>query len=110
MFEIRKGAVYHTRGDTADFDINVKYNDEPVYDYDAVLSVKKNVKDSEYLFQSTATTEGHFHISHETTQNLQFGDYFYDIEVRINDDTEEGRYITVGPYPYHLLPDVTVQR
>ena len=109
MFEIRKGVIYHTRGDTADFDININLEGEPVVNYEAVMSVKRKVKDDEYLFQCHAT-DGHIHISHETTQNLIAGDYYYDIEVHIYDDTDEGRYLTIGPYPYHLIADVTVQR
>ena len=107
MFDIRKGVIYHTRGDTADFDINIKLDGESVYDYTAVMSVKRNLKDSTYLFQTDADEYGHIHIDHETTQELPAGDYYYDIEVHINDDTEEGRYITIGPYQYHLQPDVT---
>ena len=110
MFDIRKGVIYHTRGDTADFDINIKLEDETVSDYSAVFSVKRNVKDKDYLFQTYADVDGHIHISHETTQELPAGDYYYDIEIHINDDTAEGRYVTVGPYQYHLKPDVTVER
>lgn len=110
MFDIRKGVIYHTRGDTADFDINIKLDDQPVYDYTAVFSVKRNVKDKTYLFQVYADEDKHIRIPHSTTQDLDFGDYFYDIEIHINDDTSEGRYITVGPYAYHLLADVTKER
>ena len=110
MFEIRKGVIYHTRGDTADFDINVKIEGETITNYSAILSVKRNVKDTDYLFQRYADEDGHIHISHDTTQDLKFGDYCYDIEIHIFDETAEGRYITVGPYPYHLLADVTVER
>lgn len=106
MFNFKKGIIYHTRGDTADFDVNIKVDDEPITDYTAVFSVKKNYKDKEYLFQRPVE-DGHVHISHNTTQELPFDDYYYDIEVRINDGTEEGRYITIGPYRYKLQPDVT---
>ena len=109
MFDIRKGAIYHTRGDTADFDINISLDGEPAYDYSAIFSVKRNLKDTTYLYQAHAE-DGHIHISHYTTQELPAGDYYYDIEVHINDDTSEGRYITIGPYQYHLLADVTVER
>lgn len=109
MFDIRRGVIYHTRGDTADFDIDLKVNEQPVSDYDAVLSVKRSYKDKDCQFQIEAE-DGHIHISHETTQNMPFGDYCYDIEIHVADDTEEGRYITIGPYPYHLLADVTVEK
>ena len=47
MFNFKKGIIYHTRGDTADFDVNIKVDDEPITDYTAVFSVKKNYKDKE---------------------------------------------------------------
>lgn len=106
MFIIKKGNIFHTRGDTADFHINIKVNGQPVDNYEAVFSVKKNYKVSDYLFQ-IPVVNGSIHISHETTQKLPFGDYYYDIEVRIDNETEEGRYITIGPYQYHLQADVT---
>lgn len=109
MFEIKKGVIYHTRGDTGEFDINLKIEGEAIYEFDAVFSVKRNYKDTTYIYQRTAE-EGHIRIPHSVTQNLQFGDYHYDIEIHYNDETEEGRYVTVGPYAYHLLPDVTVER
>lgn len=106
MFIIKKGNIFHTRGDTADFHINIKINDEPISNYEAVFSVKKTFKDEEYLLQ-IPVDDGSVHISHEDTQNLPFGDFYYDIQVRIDNETEEGRYITIGPYQYHLQPDVT---
>ena len=108
MFEIKKGNIFHTRGDTADFHINITIDKEPVVDYTAIFSVKKNYKDVEYLYQ-IPVDDGSVHISHDTTQELPFGDYYYDIQVRIENGTTEGRYITIGPYQYHLQPDVTVQ-
>lgn len=106
MFKIKDGNIFHTRGDTADFRVNIKINGEPVSDYEAVLSVKRNSKDSGYLFQ-VPVVNGSVHISHQATQGLPFGDYYYDIQVRINNGTEEGRYVTFGVYQYHLQPDIT---
>ena len=106
VFNIKNGVIYHTRGDTADFNLTIKINNEPVSDYEAVFSVKRNLKDTDYLFQSNVVN-GHVHISHEQTQSLPFGDYYYDIQVRINNGTEEGRYVTIGAYQYHLTADVT---
>ena len=108
MFIIKKGNIFHTRGDTADFHINIKINDEPVSDFEAVFSVKRNAKDSEYLFQ-VPVVNGSVHISHQDTQELPFGDYYYDIQVRINNGTDEGRYVTFGVYQYHLQPDITTE-
>ncbi len=106
LFEVKNGVIYHTRGDTVDFDLNIRMEGEPVYGYEAVFSVKRGYKDTDYLFQCNVE-DGHVHISHETTQGLPFGDFYYDIQVRLPDGTEEGRYVTIGPYQYHLKPDVT---
>ena len=37
MFDLKKGIIFHTRGDTADFDVNIKVDDEPIIDYTAVF-------------------------------------------------------------------------
>lgn len=106
VFDIKYGNIYHTRGDTADFNLKIKIDDEPISNYSAIFSVKLSYKDEKYLFQCPVE-DGHVHISHSVTQNLPYGDYYYDIQVRIEDETEEGRYVTIGPYRYHLRPDVT---
>lgn len=107
MFEVKNGVIYHTRGDTAGFDLNVTMYDNKIDSYEAVLSVKKNIKDSLYVFQVKADNSGHITIPHSKTQFLQFGEYVYDIEIHVNDGSDEGRYITIGPFPYFLTPDVT---
>jgi len=107
MFKIKNGAIYHTRGDTADFDLEVDFKDRDSVSYSAVLSVKKNIKDTLFVFQVRSDNEGHFSIPHSKTQNLPFGEYVYDIEIKIDDDSVEGWYSTIGPFPYYLIPDVT---
>lgn len=107
MFKIKNGTIYHTRGDTADFDLNIILDNESVEDgYTAIFSVKKKISDSFYTFQVHAS-DGHISIPHSLTQNLAYGEYVYDIEICINDESTEGRYITIGPFPYFLTPDVT---
>lgn len=51
MFEIKKGNIYHTRGDTVDFDVNITVDELPQTDYTALFSIKKNYNDADYLFQ-----------------------------------------------------------
>lgn len=105
MFKIIDNNIYHTRGDTADFNITVTYNNNTP-EYEAVFSVKSALRDENYLFQ-IPVVDGHVHISHETTQNLPYGSYYYDIQLRILDGTTEGKYVTVGVYRYYLKPDIT---
>lgn len=108
MFKIQNGKIYHTRGDTADFDLNIIMDEGFEEPFEAVLSVKKTIKDSEYAFQVRADSEGHISIPHSKTQYLPYGEYIYDIEIRFDDGSVEGKYLTIGPYPYFLTPDVTV--
>ena len=107
MFKIIDNNIYHTRGDTADFSITVTFNGQTP-EYEAVFSVKRALTDTDYLFQ-IPFVDSHAHISHETTQELHFGNYYYDIQVHILDGTEEGKYVTAGPYRYYLKPDVTTE-
>lgn len=108
MFEIDKsGNIFHTRGDTADFDIDLSLDGEPLENYEALFSVKRNYDSHDYLYQ-VPVVEGHVHIPHSMTQSLPYGNFFYDIQVRIEDEAdEEGRIVTIGPSIYHLKPDVT---
>ncbi len=106
MFEVKAGNIFHTRGDTADFSLGVTVDGEPTTDYEGTFSIKKTLKDEAYLF-TAPVVDGNVHISHEATKDLPFGRFFYDVQLRLNDGTEEGRYVTVGPFEYNLLPDVT---
>ena len=106
MFEVKAGNIFHPRGDTADFSLGVTVDGEPTTDYEGTFSIKKTLKDEAYLF-TAPVVDGNVHISHEATKDLPFGRFFYDVQLRLNDGTEEGRYVTVGPFEYNLLPDVT---
>ena len=108
MFEIdKKGNICHTRGDTADFDVNVSIDGQALENFEAMFSVKKRFEDTEYLYQVNVS-DRHVHIPHSMTQGLPYGNFYYDIQVKMADETDsEGRYITIGPFGYRLLPDVT---
>lgn len=103
MFKIKNDEIYHTRGDTGSLAIHLQDGDgKDVEGYTATLSVKKKIRDEEYLFQ-VPVENGMAQFSHELTQKLPAGDYVYDIEVH----TADGEVQTIGPNAYHLLPDVT---
>ena len=103
MFKVIGSNIYHTRGDTARLNVTIQYEDgEEVTGYTAMFSVKKKLKDEEYLFQREVI-DGVIVITHDMTKNLPFGDYVYDIEVH----TAEGEVQTIGPAEYHLTADVT---
>lgn len=104
--KVKGKTIVHTRGDTAILRLNLDIDGEPfaLREGDvAVFSVKKNLKDTDYLLQKTAA-DGKFVFQHEDTQGLPFGSYWYDIQVQL----EGGQVITaVGPAQYRLVPDVT---
>lgn len=103
MFKVKNNVIYHIRGDTAHFAVKLSDPDgKEIQDYTAVLTVKKRLRDTDFLFQ-VPVEDGMVNISHETTQGLPYGDYVYDIEVH----QKNGEVQTIGPYDYHLLPDVT---
>ncbi len=103
---VKNGNIYHKRGDTADFDINLTVDGEDPGSYSAIFSVKTSPAATDYLFQKTVV-DGHVRIDHSDTQALAYGDYYYDVQVVLNDGSDEGCYITVGPFRYYLMADVT---
>lgn len=98
--------IVHMRGDTAVLNLNLTANGEPfaLREGDsAIFSVKKKLKDSDYLLQKRAE-DGKFVFRQSDTQNLPCGAYWYDIQVK----TAEGQVVTaVGPAQYRLIADVT---
>lgn len=111
MFRIVHNVIYHRRGDTGGLDASsltvdgIKLSDltQP---YTAIFSLKKSVDDAQPVLQKQMVM-GQIYLLHADTQGLSYGDYVYDVQVHIDDGTAEGRYGTIGPYAYHLLPDVT---
>ncbi len=103
MFNIKNRNIYHVRGDTGRFLISLKdESGEKVEGYEAYFSVKKTLKDEEYLFQ-VEVIDGVVVITPEMTKDLPFGDFVYDIEVHL----KNGEVQTIGPAAYHLMADVT---
>lgn len=102
MFTVRKGEIYHIRGDTGTLVFQPSFETgKAVSDYTAILSIKKNISDSDYILQKTCK-DGQFNFAAEDTEALEAGDYIYDIEVHVGKTVQ-----TIGPYKYHLLADVT---
>lgn len=105
MLKIVHNVIYHRRGDTGGLDASgvivngVKLSDltQP---YTAIFTLKKSYADSSVL-QKTLVL-GQLYLLHEDTQLLDFGDYVCDIQVTMGSQSA-----TLGPFAYHLLPDVT---
>ncbi|WP_432648204.1 hypothetical protein [Mitsuokella sp.] len=102
MFTVRNGEIYHIRGDTGTLVFQPSFETgADVRDYTAILSVKKDIKDSDYVMQKTCKN-GQFDFVAGDTDGLEAGDYIYDIEVHVGKTVQ-----TIGPYKYHLFADVT---
>ena len=108
MFKIENGDIYHTRGDTAEFDVNITDDGVLVTDCEVLFTVKRFLNDKKYLLQKQVI-DGHLRLEHSDTQQLPFGNHYYDISVKINDGTAEGYYTSFGPNRYCLLADVTTE-
>lgn len=98
--------ITHMRGDTAILSFNLMVGGEPFVFRDgdvAYFSVKKNLKDKDYVLQKKSTN-GQFVFRHEDTQDIPFGQYWYDVQLKL----VEGQVVTaVGPARYRLMADVT---
>ncbi len=103
MFELHKNNIYLTRGDTGIVDFAPCFCDsgEPGDSYRAILSVKKNINDKDYVLQKE-TTDNLFIFEHADTKDIAPGKYIYDIEVHAEDQVD-----TMGPFKFVILADVT---
>ncbi|WP_337510080.1 hypothetical protein [Megasphaera sp.] len=103
MLKIIGNNIYHIRGDTDSFDVDLTQEDgSDVGAYTAVFSVKRNINDAQYAFQAPVQ-DGVVSLTHDMTANLDPGDYVWDVEVRFQD----GGYQTIGPGLFRVLADVT---
>lgn len=103
MLKIIGNNIYHIRGDTDSFDVELTQEDgSDIGPYTAVFSVKKKITDDAYVFQAPVQN-GVVSLTHEMTNDLGAGDYIYDIEVR----TPDGGVQTVGPGLFRVIADVT---
>lgn len=103
MLKIIGTNIYHIRGDTDSFDVNLTQEDgSDIGPYTAVFSVKKKITDAGYVFQAPVQ-DGVVSLTHDMTADLDAGDYVYDIEVQ----TPDGWVQTVGPGIFRVIADVT---
>lgn len=103
MLKIIGTSIYHIRGDTDSFDVNLTQEDgSDIGPYIAVFSVKKKITDDAYVFQAPVQN-GVVSLTHDMTNDLEAGDYVWDIEVR----TQDGWVQTVGPGIFRVIADVT---
>lgn len=90
-----KNGITLTRGDTASLTLTIKDAEEQSYDFsdDVVkFGIKRSPFDKECVIEKVVDSEtGIIEFKPEDTEQLEFGDYLYDIEVRhtVEAETEE---------------------
>lgn len=100
------GILTHTRGDTAQFELQVQENGVDVPSWTAKFSVKHYPDDTDYVYQVSFDQSTPCVILNSYTQNIPFGTYWYDVQI-IYESNGMTQYRTIGAYPYILRPDVT---
>ena len=86
MLSVSKtGEIKLTRGDSACFTINISNGNGQPYtvkeDDTLTLSIKKDVKDPKPCVQKSVKGSNIFHFKPEDTSGIEFGKYFYDVEI-----------------------------
>lgn len=106
FFIDENGTITHTRGDTATFSLNALLDGMPINNFTATFSVKQYPDDTDYLYQVQFNQSTACNITHNLTQGIPYGTYWWDIQVVYTQDGAT-QYKTIGAYPYVLKPDVT---
>lgn len=84
-----------TRGDTYSFGFEYKIDDESTQDLETCyFSCKKNSDDENYIFQKSldngiskvANGQYRIRVAPEDTEEIEAGNYFYDLEIGLNED------------------------
>lgn len=86
-----KNGITLTRGDSAVFSVTVEDEHGETYDYsdDTVkFGVKRSAFDTDCVLEKTVE-DGQVVLTPEDTENMEYGDYLYDIEITHVDDSGE---------------------
>ena len=105
MFNIEGTTIYLTRGDSAEFNINIIGADGNSYELqegDLVeLTVKEDVYSSEVLIHKIGTNVV---IEPSDTSEMGYGTYVYDVQVTLSDGTVD---TIIPPSEFRVLSEVT---
>ena len=107
MLYIEENTIRLTRGDTAYLEIPLVTSDG-IYEMSPedtlTFSVKKNTRETEYIFQKVITGVNTFRVEPNDTDELTFGKYVYDVQL----NTPEGDvYTVIPPSTFEVLAEVT---
>ncbi len=84
MVKIINNNIYITRGDTAKINFFIKDETGEEYDYSAdtaIFTVRHRMNSSFPVIQKTVTN-GKIELTNADTQQLPFGEYVFDVELR----------------------------
>lgn len=105
MFKIEGTTIYLTRGDSAEFNINIVGADGNSYELqegDLVeFTIKEDVYSSEALIYKTGTN---IVIEPSDTSEMRYGTYVYDVQVTLSDGTVD---TIIPPSEFRVLSEVT---
>ena len=109
MFTISDNEIRITRGDTGKIDLDIKNSEGEPYVRDQGDVVKFTVKaaptDLQYVIQKTIDEENTFTIEPEDTAKLNYGVYFYDVQITRAEDGSVCTIIT--PSQFIIEEEVT---
>lgn len=103
MIKIIDNKIYLTRGDTAPIELKVMDGHDVYTDGTAVFTMKRNTCDTEAIISKTFV-DGKITIEPTDTENLDFGEYRYDVQLTLpngNVDT------VIVPTPIVIMEEVT---
>lgn len=85
MFTISENEIRITRGDTGKIDIDIANSEGEPYVRDqgdvVLFTVKAAPTDLQYVIQKTIDEDNTFTIEPEDTAKLNYGVYFYDVQI-----------------------------
>ena len=106
---MQDGTIQLTRGDTARLTVSITNEfDNEEYAMQSgdtlVLSIKKNVNDTEVLLKKVMKGANTFHIEPKDTAKMKFGQYKYDVQLT----TAGGDvYTVIVPTTFEITAEVT---
>lgn len=109
LYVDKNNVIRLTRGDTARFIVTVK-NETTQEPYDILptdtlmMTIKKSVRDSDACVQKKIVGSNAFHILPTDTSELEFGKYFYDVQLTTTDGDV---YTIIEPTVFELTKEVT---
>lgn len=107
MLKCEGNTIHLTRGDSAVLLLKIRKNDDTEYELQAgdsvLFTVKNSVYDTAVIIQKKLI-DGVIKLNPDDTKNLQYGTYYYDVELTQSD----GFVATViGPQKLIIEPEVT---